>query len=64
MTKKHFKAIAAAVAQARDEAEPAPGEYGDPVAAIDTLAHALADVCRQTNPNFDRARFLSACGVE
>ena len=24
----------------------------------------FADVCARFNPNFDRARFLAACGVE
>lgn len=28
------------------------------------LAEHFADACRRTNGRFDRARFLSACGVE
>lgn len=27
-------------------------------------ANAFADVLQRTNPRFDRARFLKACGVE
>lgn len=51
MTKKHFIALAKAIA------------------LIDNLYHRgqvaalVADVCRQNNPRFDRARFLAACGV-
>lgn len=31
---------------------------------LETFAGKLADSLADTNPNFDRARFLAACGVE
>lgn len=51
MTRKDFKAIA------------------DQIAAISnlverkTMAIQMAEVCRQSNPRFDFARFYQACGV-
>lgn len=64
MTRKHFRAIADAVAEARrandyDTTEPTAG-----IDAVDDVARNLADSLRQFNPSFDRARFLEACGVE
>lgn len=39
--------------------------YGGRTSAIaDELAGDMADALAETNPNFDRARFLKACGVE
>ena len=54
MTRKDYIAIANAICEASHTA---------PSAAIDTLAHKLADVCANDNPRFDRQRFLAACGV-
>ena len=31
---------------------------------MDTLAQRMADALQGDNPRFDRARFLSACGVK
>jgi hypothetical protein len=33
-------------------------------AAMESLARAMADKLATTNPRFDRARFLAACGIE
>jgi hypothetical protein len=52
MTRKHFSAMAKAIAKA-----PITNE------ARKALARELAAICATTNPNFDRARFLAACGV-
>ncbi len=53
MTKKHFVAIAAAIKEL--------WENSDNVDAVDEVARAIADVCADSNPRFNRARFLSAC---
>lgn len=60
MTKKHFEALAAAL-----KAEQ-PGTNWDPNKHVQYRldVRAVADVCARFNPNFDRARFLKACGVE
>lgn len=58
MTRKHFEAIAAAIAQ---EARIAP----DPAAFFQTrmVASSIASSIAQFNPNFDREKFMDACGV-
>jgi len=50
MTRKHFIALAKAISQIANMVD------------RQNTAHLVADVCRQANPNFDRARFLAACG--
>lgn len=59
MTRKHFRAIADAIARSR---------YGHDSsaerAAIDDTAVLIAYALADANPNFDRARFLRACGLE
>ena len=52
MTRKHFVAIAAAIKA-----------YKGGKASVDETARAIADVCAQSNPRFNYARFLKACGV-
>ncbi|MCE5292966.1 MAG: hypothetical protein LLG14_27535 [Nocardiaceae bacterium] len=67
MTKKDFELIAAVFANLLRE--PIHPDCDDPEAeqgAIDgirTAAVNLADALATTNPRFDRARFLQACGV-
>jgi len=55
MTKKHFIAIAAAIKELRDD--------GVTTISIDDMARAIAAVCASCNGQFDRGRFLRACGV-
>jgi len=55
MTRKHFIAIAAALKANRESASDKD--------AADSASRAIADVCAQTNPQFNRFRFLSACGI-
>ena len=57
MTKKHFEALAAELMHRAPEGKQA--RFGWIVAVC-----AVSDVCARFNPNFDRARFLAACGVE
>jgi hypothetical protein len=51
MSRKHFIALAAAVAA-----------IADPVNRRQ-VAELLADVCAAANPRFNRSRFYAACGV-
>ena len=54
MTRKDFILIAKTIAEL-DQTQ---------FYARDTVAHSFAAVLAQTNPLFDRARFLAACGVD
>ena len=59
MTRKDFELIANALRIARQaNQQPAHG------LGIDDAAFILARDLATTNPNFDRARFLKACGVD
>lgn len=55
MTRRDFRAIAGAVWSARRAVD--PSKHG----AIQYVSNALAEALAQTNPAFDRARFLAAC---
>lgn len=59
MSKKHFIAIAASLHNCRPSAK-ARAEYKGWLASV----NAIADVCRAANSQFDRNRFLVACGVQ
>ena len=52
MTRKHFILIAKAIHSIPDHATRAK------------FALEMAAECAKTNPRFDNARFLTACGVE
>ena len=58
MTRKHFEALAAALRNSHIEGDPS---YIDQW-IVD--CQAVAEICARFNPNFDRARFLAACGVQ
>lgn len=62
MTKKHFKAIADALAAERKRQTDVASYIS--VAAVDLVAVRLADALAAFNPAFDRARFLRACRGE
>lgn len=47
---RHFSFIAATIA-----------DLGLPWATQDVVIKQFADACAQTNPKFDRARFIAAC---
>lgn len=67
MTRKDFELIAAALRASRPipKHEPYALDHYELIArdTYSNAANALADALRSTNPRFDRARFLSACGV-
>lgn len=57
MTRKHFEAIARSI-----KAEKEAYTNARVVGAVRRLAEALADDFKMVNRNFDRDRFLLACG--
>jgi len=57
MTRKHFEAIAAAVADSQAFTS------GEAEAQRFRVADSLADFCAAENSMFDRGRFLAACNV-
>jgi hypothetical protein len=63
MTKKHFEALAAALAEQRVGFSLLPSLKNQHAQWCRDV-QAVANVCARFNPNFDRARFLKACGVE
>ena len=68
MTRKDFELIANAIkaTRANHERDAAAGfQYqADFMDGVNAATYTLADALATTNPNFDRARFLKACGVE
>lgn len=61
MTKKDFELIARTLKSTRDSY--APHWDANLFRACDDHARAMAVALAQTNPRFDRARFLLAAGV-
>lgn len=61
MTRKHFAAIAATIKAQLDMHEANYEPIGK--AAVIETAEALASTLASFNGNFDRARFLAACGI-
>lgn len=59
MTRKHYRALAAAV---RDTLAPLTNEPQAREACAE-LAHRIAKVCLSDNPHFDADRFFEACGL-
>lgn len=61
MTTRDFVRIANIVAAEANK----PGgavEVGDRRIVCHNIASGLADLAKQSNPRFDRARFMNACG--
>lgn len=62
MSRKHFEALAAAIAESYLEAcQDTHNEAAR--AAVATLAGRIARACANDNPRFDDKRFLAACGI-
>lgn len=55
-TKKHFESIARVMrVHQRDTADPV---------RLECMANDFADLFANSNPRFDRARFMAACGFD
>ena len=61
MSQKHFIRIAATLAKLVSDYKAT--NDGVATTVLDEVAHALASDFADFNPNFDRARFLRACGL-
>jgi hypothetical protein len=59
MTKKDFQLIASALR----ESFPERGSE-HPTQQWERTVHTIASALSESNPRFDRARFLSACGLK
>jgi uncharacterized membrane protein YjgN (DUF898 family) len=55
MTRKDYNLIAEVIANSQGLTR---------VGIINTVAERMADALQADNPRFDRARFLTACGVK
>lgn len=62
MQRRHFELIASAVNDARERHERGYGDRWPLFGA--TVIESITDALELTNDNFDRERFLSACGVK
>ena len=69
MNKKHYIKVAAALARQNKNAQnfldlkENDQYFRGQIVAIRDMANSLADMFAEDNPRFDRARFLSACGI-
>lgn len=59
LTRKHFKQLAAQLSEERPASRDISKEFKTWIGCC----KAVAVVCNESNPNFDRHRFLDACGV-
>jgi hypothetical protein len=59
LTRKHFKAMAEAINAEAKSLDIGSEEY----LMVRRIAFDLATISKSENPNFDRAKFLQACGV-
>jgi hypothetical protein len=68
MTKKHFIAIAAQIKFRKEQVENRhivpDAEIVISVFMLNRVASDLADIFARENKSFDRARFLTACGLD
>lgn len=59
MSKRHFEGLARAISEGLDNAR----NGASPTGAVQDVAEGIADLCRKENPQFERRRFLAACGL-
>jgi hypothetical protein len=64
MTKKDFEMIASTLKSEMPEREPGNRWSDGARDEWSTTCLAFASMLASTNPRFDRARFLAACGME
>ena len=62
-TRQHYVAIAEEIDNCLAEVEEATDGNEKAIDAVATMAKRLATMFKNDNPQFDKNRFLSACGV-
>jgi hypothetical protein len=60
MTRQHFNALAAALAQSRPDSDDTQTQ-GRLLEQWANDVYVIANACARFNPNFDRSRFVEAC---
>ena len=55
VTRKHFTKLAEMVRNEKN--------WGGDPATLAVVAESLATICKESNPNFSRDKFLEACGM-
>lgn len=67
MTRKDYELIAGVIKSQRFDGAEGDGleavRIGEGNSRVYYLAHAMADALANTNPQFDRVRFITACGL-
>ena len=64
LTKKHYKAIAKIVKSRYTSYDPYDPEEDNMAYGIENLMWSLADYFAKDNPQFDKNKFLTACGLD
>lgn len=64
MTKQDFELIASHIRESWIDNEGPSAAPHKQWRGVESVAYRLASALERTNPRFDRARFLRACGVE
>lgn len=66
MTKKDFELIADAIRDVYEYQKDSDGRGSKKIkqGAIRAAADSLSEALARTNPRFDRARFMAACGID
>jgi hypothetical protein len=66
MTRKHYEKVAKELLAYRKETRGLFPDYaeskGHKLEALDEILDILSDIFKADNPNFDRDRFVTACG--
>ncbi len=61
MTRKHFRAIAKLLKEHYPGVDATPTYTVPALYSWVELVRSVADMCAETNPRFDRERFITAC---
>lgn len=63
MTRQDFEVIAQSIKRTVDVAKANSAADQSRIEGVKMAVNAVSDACAASNPRFDRARFLTACGI-